>query len=44
MKKAFLVFGLIFSISFTQAQEKETNIIEEKQDELKINMTKFNYF
>lgn len=39
MKKALLVFVLILSISFTQAQEKETNIIEENRDELRINMT-----
>ena len=39
MKKIFLILILLFSISFAQAQEKEASKIEEKQDELRINMT-----
>lgn len=39
MKKLVLVFVLLFSISIVQAQEREGEEIEDKRDELRINMT-----
>ena len=39
MKKAIVLFVLLFSISIVQAQEKESTGVEESKDELRINMT-----
>jgi hypothetical protein len=39
MKKVIIIFILIFSVSIVQAQERETIEIQDKQNELRINMT-----